>query len=460
MTKGTNYSVNIFKKAGLIIALVFALFSYSKTAVAASVPVVISNERIERVGEGSVKVSWSTNIPATGRVVYGSERVPTPGLPLQFEGYQNGTIKLNGPLVFEHSVTLVVEDTSTHFFRPVSKAGDQFAFGKELSLEGTVVLQQEAFLPTSNLTSNQGCLYLPSYLRIGDNNSSQDVIKLQQFLNQFQGENLSVTGVFGEDTRSAVIRFQEKYAGDVLNPWGYDEGTGYVYILTQKKINEIFCNGFFPLTSSQLQEIGDFNVKQSSVSKTSVAEVLPLPIVESIAPVEEIKPIISPIQDIDTASSSKPVIAPITSAGSTGLATVAQSNPQKLAVAPVTVTLEDSLRTNSQGLFSLIFSLPKTSSDLLRNALNFIFILVIVYIVGNIIAHTDDPSVSKQSMRAQKLALYSLGVFLSALVAIFLGLYSLVLPLILISAGIFIAWIMYMRDRGRSDIMILPGARV
>src|SRR5690606_27746970 len=85
-----------------------------------------------------------------------------------------------------------------------------------------------------------------------------EVIKLQAFLNAFEGEGLSVDGFFDINTDAAVRRFQVKYFSEVLDPWGHTDSTGYVYILTKKKVNEIFCNRAFPVTPAEADEIVNF----------------------------------------------------------------------------------------------------------------------------------------------------------------------------------------------------------
>ena len=71
---------------------------------------------------------------------------------------------------------------------------------------------------------------------------SKDVKALQIFL-MAQGKTIYpeglVTGNFLELTKQAVVRFQEKYYQDILQPLGLNQGTGFVGERTRKKINEL-----------------------------------------------------------------------------------------------------------------------------------------------------------------------------------------------------------------------------
>ncbi len=71
---------------------------------------------------------------------------------------------------------------------------------------------------------------------------SQDVRCLQEFLKN-QGTEIYpdglITGNFLDLTKAAVIRFQEKYASEILKPLGIERGTGFVGSATRAKINQL-----------------------------------------------------------------------------------------------------------------------------------------------------------------------------------------------------------------------------
>jgi hypothetical protein len=88
---------------------------------------------------------------------------------------------------------------------------------------------------------NPYCSSINSNLYFGISGSDQ-VKCLQGFLKS-QGKEIYpeglVTGFFGNLTKSAVIKFQEKYASEILNPLGLYSGTGYVGPSTRSKINQL-----------------------------------------------------------------------------------------------------------------------------------------------------------------------------------------------------------------------------
>jgi len=76
-------------------------------------------------------------------------------------------------------------------------------------------------------------------LKIGSQN--KEVEELQKCLAKDSKiyPEAKITGYFGTKTKQAVIRFQEKYAEDILKPWGLTKGTGRVSKTTRTKLNEI-----------------------------------------------------------------------------------------------------------------------------------------------------------------------------------------------------------------------------
>jgi peptidoglycan hydrolase-like protein with peptidoglycan-binding domain len=111
---------------------------------------------------------------------------------------------------------------------------------------------------------------LTSYLKYGANNDSVQVAKLQNFLNTYEKMNVKVTGIFDKQTESAVSAFQNKYSSDIMGPWNKSTGTGYVYITTLKKINQIACNIPLTLNVTERSMINEVLSRKSSVAKTTI----------------------------------------------------------------------------------------------------------------------------------------------------------------------------------------------
>lgn len=89
-------------------------------------------------------------------------------------------------------------------------------------------------LPSGQATK----LKILRYLMPGS--SGNDVKALQELLiKEGVYPEGKITGFFGNLTKQAVIRFQEKYADEILKPAGLTKGTGGVGPATRKKMNEL-----------------------------------------------------------------------------------------------------------------------------------------------------------------------------------------------------------------------------
>jgi len=97
------------------------------------------------------------------------------------------------------------------------------------------------------------CEYLEYPIIAGEINNVELVTKLQYFLKTIEGQDVVVTGVYDNQTISAVNAFQVKYAKDILTPWGLTKPTGDVSVTTLHKINDLLCGKTKNLTEEEFR---------------------------------------------------------------------------------------------------------------------------------------------------------------------------------------------------------------
>lgn len=126
--------------------------------------------------------------------------------------------------------------------------------------------------------------YITTFMRRGQSNDAKQVLRLQSVLKTFENMEVAETGEFDAISEAAVKAFQLKYADEVLTPWGIQEPTGYVFLTTRKKLNEVYCDNAasFPLTEEEQMHIElTKGVPVAAVSASPVAT----PIVPDTEPV-------------------------------------------------------------------------------------------------------------------------------------------------------------------------------
>lgn len=254
------------------------------------------------------------------------------------------------------------------------------------------------------------CSYLRDYLRRDFNNDPLEVLKLQAFLINFEGHtNVSLNGVFDQATFDAVSAFQVKYFNDILEPWGHTGPTGYVYILTLKKINEIYCQRLYPLNDAQIQEIIAFRaLLESLVGQSGAATVSP------VAPSGTTETV--PATEPASSEEGSPIeLLPIVgeAEGSSG----GGGRPSDLA-----------------GFAAVIFAVPDNLSDIARCLYWPLLIIVVLYILGSVlkdVLYKNTPENFRKRFLIKWGLAMDLGLAISIVVAYILGRWCLILPLII-----------------------------
>jgi YVTN family beta-propeller protein len=98
-------------------------------------------------------------------------------------------------------------------------------------------------ITVTNTQADVACTpYLTGTIAPQGSNDPNQVLKLKQFLSQFEGATtLAMNGTYDAQTEAAVVAFQNKYQADILTFWGDTQGTGVVSITTRAKVNALVC---------------------------------------------------------------------------------------------------------------------------------------------------------------------------------------------------------------------------
>lgn len=143
-------------------------------------------------------------------------------------------------------------------------------------------------ISSSTLPAFQGACdqYLTAFIRSGFKNDESQVRRLQATLRDFEGAKITVNGIYDKATLAAVHAFQAKYASEILAPWGARASTGYVYLTTRKKINEVYCRNTrrFDLSAQELATIEQTKAQAQSTAPAAQAQLLLAPFVGATKP--------------------------------------------------------------------------------------------------------------------------------------------------------------------------------
>lgn len=141
-------------------------------------------------------------------------------------------------------------------FGAKAQTADVSALIAQLQAQIQSLMQQLAQLQAQQGATIAWCHTFNANLRVGD--SAGDVQHLGTALKKEGLEAGTATSegagyYFNEQTASAVVGFQEKYASEILTPNELKHGTGYVGPATRAKLNALYGCGITPaLHSPQL----------------------------------------------------------------------------------------------------------------------------------------------------------------------------------------------------------------
>ncbi|MDO8552177.1 MAG: peptidoglycan-binding domain-containing protein [bacterium] len=134
-------------------------------------------------------------------------------------------------------------------------------------------------------------------LKVGS--TGVDVLALQRFLNSSPETRIAETSagspgnesnVFGPRTKTSVIKFQEKFASEILTPAGLFKGTGIVGIRTRAKLNALCVAPAVSQTNLPMTQVASAISAQALSSSSVSTESAALVVSSAEQPVSTIAP--------------------------------------------------------------------------------------------------------------------------------------------------------------------------
>lgn len=179
---------------------------------------------------------------------------------LQLDAFQKGSILVEDGKIYSLTIIPLAESKTAGFGKDEKNYQFSWSVASENSGNGNPVgdtesianlqakieeLKVQVALLRAQLSAVSGqsvsCQRFGVNLYFGMRNNGQ-VSCLQQFL-KMQGTEIYpegiISGNFLNATKAAVIKFQEKYASEILAPFGIKKGTGFVGQSSRNKINQI-----------------------------------------------------------------------------------------------------------------------------------------------------------------------------------------------------------------------------
>lgn len=174
---------------------------------------------------------------------FGSENISLSIIPIAQNKFADFSSLELARSFFWSASTQEKEEVSLPSLPPAQKPISQMTRAELLSRIAqiqTLILQLQVLL-NELLVEGASCQEIVQNLYFGMRNNSQ-VSCLQEFLKN-QGAAVYPEGIISGNfftlTQQAVIRFQEKYASEILTPLGLTAGTGFLGSSTRAKINQL-----------------------------------------------------------------------------------------------------------------------------------------------------------------------------------------------------------------------------